>query len=70
METAMPRHLAILAALALAAPAQAEVATQADNGFVVQTTLDIPGKSPAEVWQALLKPAKWWNPLHSWSGDA
>lgn len=61
---------ALAAAMFGATPAYADVAVQADNGFVVQTALDIPGKSPPEVWQALLKPAKWWNPLHSWSGDA
>jgi len=70
----MPSHMKIpavlLAAMVLDAPAHAEVTQQADAGFVVQTAVDIPGKSPAQIWPALLRPAKWWNPLHSWSGDA
>jgi uncharacterized protein YndB with AHSA1/START domain len=61
---------ALLLACCIAAPAQAEVTAKSDIGFVTSTTVDIPARSLDEVWQALLKPAKWWNPLHAWSGDA
>lgn len=66
----MARSLIPAALLLLAAPAHAEVATKSDIGFVTTTALDIPGKSLDQVWQALLKPARWWDPIHSWSGDA
>ena len=70
----MPRHrvtcILLAAAVALAGPARAEVAARTEIGFVTTTAVDVPGKTPQEVWQALLKPAKWWNPIHSWSGDA
>ncbi len=58
-----------LAALALAAPARADVALKADNGFVVRNAVEVTS-SPAEVWQALLAPAKWWSGQHTFSGDA
>lgn len=57
-------------ALCVAMPARAEVASRSDIGFVTSTEIDVPGRSVDEVWQALLKPASWWNPVHSWSGDA
>ena len=54
----------------LAGSARAEVAQKSETGFVVGAEEDLPDKSPPDVWQMLLTPAKWWNPLHSWSGDA
>lgn len=57
-------------AMGLPVPSQAEVANKSEVGFVTNAELDVPGKSPDDVWQALLKPSTWWNPLHSWSGDA
>ena len=70
----MPHRLATCALLAatfaLAGPARAEVVAKTDIGFATTTAVDVPGKAPEVVWQALLKPAKWWNPVHSWSGDA
>jgi uncharacterized protein YndB with AHSA1/START domain len=58
-------------ALALATtPARAEVTVKADNGFVVSNEVDVADKPLTAVWQALLEPAQWWNPIHSWSGDS
>ncbi len=54
----------------LAANAQADVVQKSDAGFVVAAEQDLPAESPLDVWQALIAPAQWWNPLHSWSGDA
>jgi len=52
----------------LAAPAGAEVVTS-DAGFVItnQATAAAP---PAQVWAALIAPARYWNPAHSYSGQA
>ncbi len=50
--------------------ASAEIVQKSDRGFVSGAELDVPGKTPLEVWQVLVAPAGWWNPLHSWSGDA
>ena len=50
--------------------APAEVTRQSEAGFVAGGELDIAGRSPAQSWAVLLQPALWWNPLHSWSGDA
>ncbi len=50
--------------------AQAEITEKSDSGFVSGAELDVAGKTPLDVWQALIVPAGWWDPLHSWSGDA
>ena len=64
------RRLFTAAALLLAVPAHAEVTAKTDAGFATSTAVDIPGKTPQQVWPVLLTPAKWWNPIHSWSGDS
>lgn len=68
----MPRLrylLPILAALAAAAPAQAEVGEAAPFGFVVSGEEVVPADA-ATAWAALVAPGRWWSPQHSWSGDA
>lgn len=49
--------------------AQAAVTTESDNGFTVQhrTTLAWP---PATAYANLVNIAAWWNPSHTFSGDA
>lgn len=61
----------VLAGLTLAVTgvAQAKVVEQAENGFVVRQSIDVP-RSSAEVWAELLAPAKWWDKSHTWSQDA
>lgn len=66
------RWLSLLLAsvLALASlPATAEVVASNESGFTTSDTLTV-SASPLEVWAALIRPDKWWNPEHSWSGDA
>lgn len=64
------RYLAgLVAALVLAAPAQAEVIAKSDAGFVTRSSATVT-KPPIEAWLALIAPAKWWNKSHSWSGDS
>jgi hypothetical protein len=53
----------------LSVGAQAEIAQKSDQGFISGAELDVPGKTPLDVWQVLIAPAKWWNPVHSYSGD-
>ena len=66
-------HLfAAVLAIGLAAgadPTKAEVAAQSDAGFVIKHSAEVP-VSRAEVWAALIAPAKWWSPDHTWSHNA
>jgi uncharacterized protein YndB with AHSA1/START domain len=39
------------------------------RGFVVYETTVVKA-GPDAVWAALVRPARWWNREHSWSGDA
>ena len=67
----MRRLIIILAgaSLAMPVPALAEVASSDEGGFVVTGSADV-AASPAELWAALLEPARYWNGDHSWSTDA
>lgn len=58
----------ILAVCAVAAPASAEV-TLSDTGFTATNSAAVSAR-PADVWAALTNPALYWNPDHSWFGDA
>jgi uncharacterized protein YndB with AHSA1/START domain len=58
-----------LAALLVAAPAQAKVIDQSDIGFTVAHTAQV-AAAPEDVWKMLRLPDKWWSKDHSWSGDA
>ncbi|WP_173206647.1 hypothetical protein [Sphingopyxis sp. BSNA05] len=58
-----------MAALCSMTAAQAEVTNTADNGFTVQHQRVIAGDSES-VWKAMIAPSRYWNPDHSWSGDA
>jgi uncharacterized protein YndB with AHSA1/START domain len=66
----MIRTAAIAVILGMAAPAlRAEVVETAPDRFVTRATASV--KAPLlETWLALTKPGEWWNPAHSWSGDA
>ncbi|MBO9575591.1 MAG: SRPBCC domain-containing protein [Sphingobium sp.] len=63
--------LPLLAActLLMSAPAAAKVAETSESGFTVSFAQSI-GAPPDEVWAALVQPARWWSPQHSWSGNA
>jgi hypothetical protein len=56
-----------LAATAVANPANAEVKSQNDMGFVSSHSAEVLAK-PEEVWKRLIAPKEWWSPSHSWSG--
>ena len=59
----------LTAGLLAAVPASADVVNAEADGFQIKTTLTI-AAPPAKVYAALLKVGKWWNPEHTWSGDA
>lgn len=53
----------------LPAPVAAEVTEAAEGGFSVRHEQRV-AASPAQVWAALVAPARWWSAAHSWSGEA
>jgi len=59
----------VVAALATAAPAQADVVQQTSLGFVSRNVVVVQG-TPAAVWKRLITPATWWSSDHTFSGDA
>jgi uncharacterized protein YndB with AHSA1/START domain len=52
----------------VAAPAAAEVTTS-DSGFTVRNNAMV-AAPPAQVWAALVQPARYWSPQHSYSGNS
>ncbi len=65
----MIRYLTVLASLALAAPAAADVTAATPASFVIETvvTIDAPR---TRVWDTLRAPQNWWNPEHTYSGKS
>ena len=59
----------VLAALACATPASAEVVQSTDTGFTVTQKLSV-AAPPAKVWATLVQPSLWWQGEHTYSGDA
>lgn len=53
----------------IALPAVAEVAAVTANGCSVRETVHI-AAAPGAVYAALLEPARWWSPAHTFSDDA
>jgi uncharacterized protein YndB with AHSA1/START domain len=57
----------LTALLALASPA--DVTASAPASFVLETS--VTANAPiTQVWDALRAPQRWWNPEHTYSGDA
>ena len=68
----MRHRLSIMLAATLAlAPsgALAEVASATDSGFVSHNEVLVDA-APQAAWDAMVRPAEWWNSEHSYSGDA
>lgn len=61
---------ALLPALCLAPGAHAEIVSAAPAGFSVRQVAETPGVPPPTVWAALADVARWWDPDHTYSGDA
>jgi uncharacterized protein YndB with AHSA1/START domain len=60
---------AVVLALAAASSACAEVVDATPGGFAVRSEVEI-AAPPARVWAAMVQPATWWDPAHTWSGSA
>lgn len=60
--------LLLLAPLVTATP-RAEVLEASDDGFHVRHELTLAVET-RDVWRAVTAPAEWWDPKHTWSGDA
>jgi hypothetical protein len=59
----------VLCAALLATGARAEVTDKSAAGFEVVEKASIAAPA-SKVWDALMRPGKWWSSQHSWSGDA
>jgi len=66
------KPIACLAALGLvfaAAPASAEVVAASAAGLTSRNVIAVKA-SAEETWAALIHPARYWSPQHSWSGSS
>ncbi len=63
------RILLAIAGLVAAAPASAEVMNSAAGGFHVRQIVTVPA-GPDAAFAAFANVGRWWNPKHSYSGDA
>lgn len=61
--------VAALLALSLSEPVAAKVVASTDTAFVTRSEVVVEA-APASVWSDLVVPAKWWDPEHTWSGQA
>ena len=60
---------AATAVLLAGGTAHADVLDSAGNGFTVKVTVNIQA-APEEVYRKLMGVGEWWNPQHTFSGDA
>jgi hypothetical protein len=63
------KHVLFLALIASANPAAAEVVSASSNGFEVRQTVNLV-VPPAEAFDAFRNIGAWWDPEHTYSGDA
>jgi hypothetical protein len=65
------RNLMLVAVLAVVSGgARAEIVNAGPNGFSIRHVAEAPNAAPPLVWAALADVAKWWDPEHTYSGDA
>ena len=53
----------------LSVPAAAATSEVSPAGFIVSLRYEV-NATPHRLWESLGEPAKWWNPSHTWSGNA
>jgi uncharacterized protein YndB with AHSA1/START domain len=63
------KYLAALAIALASTPAAAEVVSAAPNGFEVRQTVNLV-VPPAIAWASFADVRQWWDPEHTYSGDA
>ncbi len=61
--------IALFMGLCASAPAAGEVTARSDQGFAVQRSVVVSADA-AQAWRILLRPARWWQGSHTWSGNA
>jgi uncharacterized protein YndB with AHSA1/START domain len=64
-----PLVIAVLAGLLAAPMARPEIVDAQVGGFTVRESVTI-AASPDRVWGALAHVGRWWDPAHTYSGDA
>jgi hypothetical protein len=62
--------IALLMLTVMAPAANAEIVSAAPTGFSVRQVVEAAGVPPPTVWAALSDIGKWWDPEHTFSGDA
>jgi hypothetical protein len=62
--------LLTIVGFAVVSQARAEVVNAGPNGFNIRHVVDVPNVPPPTVWAALADVGKWWDPEHTYSGDA
>jgi hypothetical protein len=60
----------LLGTVLLGSAASAEIISAAPGGFNIRYVVDAPNVPAPTVWAALSDVAKWWDPSHTYSGDA
>lgn len=53
-----------------AGTARAEIVSAGPSGFNLRHTAEAPNVAPPVIWAALADISKWWDPEHTYSGDA
>jgi hypothetical protein len=54
----------------MSSAAGAEIVSAGPGGFNIRYVVDAPNVAAPTVWAALADVAKWWDPSHTYSGDA
>lgn len=66
----MKHRVALIAlGLSLSFTATAAVETAREGSFAIKTVVLLEAK-PAHAWKFLVRPSKWWDSAHTWSGSA
>lgn len=62
--------MTVLICVGIAPAARTEIISAAPAGFSLRHIVEAPGIAPPTVWAALSDIGKWWDPEHTYSGDA
>lgn len=69
MRASLTSMIVMIAACGAGA-ARAEIVSAGPGGFNLRHVADAPNVAPPIIWAALADIAKWWDPEHTYSGDA
>jgi hypothetical protein len=65
-----PAVLLFVVGLAVNSSARAEIVSASPNGFSIRHIVEAPNVTAPVIWAALSDVGKWWDPEHTYSGDA